>query len=215
VVANRVYTMNVKEDTEFVEDEAWGSGRTRLRVVTSTAGVAVQDRAKPMVLLLHGAGHNSLVWGRCAAGLAQHGYRVFSFDFRHHGETTVGEADPTAALPTPQVAQLAASDEARGGAAAATASAAPTPPPPPPPPPPPLPQACVQGAATASAAKSAGACVDLDIATLVSDTAIVLRHVRRTFAASPNQRVCLVGHSLGGSVAVHTCVKHSSWAYEE
>jgi len=144
--------------------EVWGPDAH----VTLRAIIREEAQTGPSVLLLHGAGHNSLVWCRSAFGLARRGFRVFAYDFRGHGETTVGECNQHPGVVTEQAS----------------------------------------GSDVNIADDFAGQ-IDMSMAALVSDTHVILKHIVEKYgpkdrSASQENRVAIVGHSLGGAVAVRT-----------
>ena len=155
-------------EQEFVADPVrWGSGQLRLR------SNVTKGNTKGIVLLIHGAGHNSLVWSRCAAGMAERGFDVFAMDLRAHGDSTAGETDADTSF-------TLLSDG--------------------------------QHAPTNPTNVSNHTPIDLSMPTLVKDTEVVIQHILKRYKrlngadGEMQRKVALIGHSLGGAVAVRTCV---------
>lgn len=150
--------MSFVENTEFlVDQQQWGHGKVYLHSICTAEFSDSNNGANNNVLLLHGAGHNTIVWTCCAKALALHGLRCFMYDFRHHGHTTIGELTHPVTLRGASASRLDMS-------------------------------------------------MDMSMGTLVKDTAIVLQHIQQKYGQSKNGKIGLVGHSLGGAVAVRTCV---------
>ena len=163
-------------------------------------------------MLIHGAGHNSLVWGRCAAGLAAKGFAVFAFDLRGHGDTNIGEhtlqaadgpARAVAAAAAAAASELqqqqqqddegeaeATSTGVRANTTAANSSSSSS--------------SSSEFADSASDDCAGSVSLDLSMSVLVSDTYEVVAHVLGKFIDGPDKRVALIGHSLGGAIAVRT-----------
>ncbi|BBY05854.1 alpha/beta fold hydrolase [Mycobacterium noviomagense] len=55
--------------------------------ITLAADCYTQDRARPVVLLLHGGGQNRHAWATSARRLHTHGYSVVAYDTRGHGDS--------------------------------------------------------------------------------------------------------------------------------
>jgi pimeloyl-ACP methyl ester carboxylesterase len=56
------------------------------RVLATTGGVDL-DRARPLVLFVHGAGHDRTVWALQTRYFAHHGYAVLAVDLPGHGRS--------------------------------------------------------------------------------------------------------------------------------
>lgn len=126
----------------------WGLGQTSIR---SFFPQSKEPHRKSPILLLHGAGQNSLIWRQSALRFAQLGFCAFAFDYRYHGQTTIGEIDP-----------------------------------------------CTEKG-------SDGTQMDMKIDTLVEDTHIVMTEILKLHPTL-DKKMHLVGHSLGGAIAVRVFV---------
>ena len=174
--------------TELIEcADIWGTGCTLLREWGSNNshnGPSEGTAVAPLVVLLHGAGQNSLVWVQCAQLLVQRGFHVFAFDFRGHGDSTVGEVNvdqegnqnnnsnsSNDTVPTMTTFKSVGSSDSANDCQRSSRSTV----------------------------------LDLSMDTLVADTAAVIRHILKNHAPQ-TMTLSIIGHSLGGAVAVHTYV---------